>query len=141
MKLDVSVLRYLSKEDFRVLTAIEMGMKNHEIVPTQLITVIAKLKRGGAFKSLSNLHKNKLIFHDAKKYDGYKLTYGGYDFLALKAFSARASIIGIGNQVGVGKESDVFIAYNQDNQPRILKPRSAATRPETTINSARKRNS
>ena len=31
-KLNVSMLRYLSKEDFRVLTAVEMGMKNHEIV-------------------------------------------------------------------------------------------------------------
>jgi RIO-like serine/threonine protein kinase len=28
MKLDVNVLRYLSKEEFRVLTAVEMGMKN-----------------------------------------------------------------------------------------------------------------
>jgi hypothetical protein len=37
MKLDVSVLRYLSRDDFRVLTAVEMGMKNHELVPTELI--------------------------------------------------------------------------------------------------------
>ena len=28
MKLDVDVLRYLSKDDFRVLTAVEMGMRN-----------------------------------------------------------------------------------------------------------------
>ena len=28
MKLDVNVLRYLSKEDFRVLTSVEMGQKN-----------------------------------------------------------------------------------------------------------------
>lgn len=28
MKLDVDVLRYLTKEDFRVLTAVEMGMRN-----------------------------------------------------------------------------------------------------------------
>lgn len=28
MKLDVNVLRYLSREDFRVLTAVEMGQKN-----------------------------------------------------------------------------------------------------------------
>jgi hypothetical protein len=28
MKLDVNVLRYLSKEEFRVLTAVEMGQKN-----------------------------------------------------------------------------------------------------------------
>jgi len=28
LQLDVNVLRYLSKEDFRVLTAVEMGQKN-----------------------------------------------------------------------------------------------------------------
>ena len=28
MKLDVDVLRYLSKDDFRVLTAVELGMRN-----------------------------------------------------------------------------------------------------------------
>lgn len=33
MKLDVNVLRYLSKDDFRVLTAVEMGMRNVYISP------------------------------------------------------------------------------------------------------------
>ena len=28
MKLDVNALRYLTKDDFRVLTAVEMGMCN-----------------------------------------------------------------------------------------------------------------
>ena len=28
MKLNVDALRYLSKDDFRVLTAVEMGMRN-----------------------------------------------------------------------------------------------------------------
>jgi RIO-like serine/threonine protein kinase len=28
MKLDVNALRYLTKDDFRVLTAVEMGMRN-----------------------------------------------------------------------------------------------------------------
>lgn len=37
MKLDVNVLRYLSKDDWRVLTAVEMGQKNHEIVPVPLV--------------------------------------------------------------------------------------------------------
>lgn len=31
MKLDVDVLRYLSRDDFRVLTAVEMGMRNVSI--------------------------------------------------------------------------------------------------------------
>jgi RIO kinase 2 len=31
VKLDAELLRYMSKEEFRVLTAVEMGMKNHEV--------------------------------------------------------------------------------------------------------------
>jgi Rio2, N-terminal len=46
MKLDVTKLRYLSRDAFRILTAIEMGMKNHDLVPTELIMTIARLKRG-----------------------------------------------------------------------------------------------
>ena len=47
MKLDANMLRYLSKEDFRVLTAVEMGQKNHEIVPVQLVSSIFGLRHGG----------------------------------------------------------------------------------------------
>merc|ERR1712166_1619557 len=45
VKLDVSKLRYMSREHFRVLTAIEIGMKNHEIVPVTLIDRIAGMGR------------------------------------------------------------------------------------------------
>lgn len=41
MKLDPDLIRYLQKEHFRVLTAIEMGMKNHEFVPVPLIESLA----------------------------------------------------------------------------------------------------
>ena len=63
MKLDANALRYLSKEEMRVLTAVELGMKNHEYVPLQLIDSLAKLKRGGTHKGISELHKHKLVFH------------------------------------------------------------------------------
>uniref|UniRef100_A0A6N2K8H9 RIO2 kinase winged helix domain-containing protein n=1 Tax=Salix viminalis TaxID=40686 RepID=A0A6N2K8H9_SALVM len=69
MKLDVEALRYLSKDDFRVLTAVEMGMRNHEIVPAELIDRIASLKHGGTYKVLKNLLKHKLLHHDSSKYD------------------------------------------------------------------------
>ena len=38
MKLDVNVLRYLSKDEFRVLVAVEMGMRNVRVF-THLSTV------------------------------------------------------------------------------------------------------
>lgn len=36
---------------------------------------------------------------------GYRLNYGGYDYLALKTLCLREVIISVGNQMGVGKES------------------------------------
>ena len=32
-KLDVQVMRHLSKDDYRVLTAVELGMRNHHAEP------------------------------------------------------------------------------------------------------------
>ena len=37
--------------------------------------------------------------------EGYRLTYGGYDYLAMRALSKRDSMHSVGNQIGVGKES------------------------------------
>lgn len=36
---------------------------------------------------------------------GYRLTFMGYDYLALKAFASRDILYSIGNQIGVGKEA------------------------------------
>ena len=39
--------------------------------------------------------------------EGYRLTFSGYDYLALKALTTRGSVQSVGNQIGVGKESGV----------------------------------
>ncbi|PON43131.1 Serine/threonine protein kinase [Trema orientale] len=121
MKLDVNILRYLSKEDFRVLTAVEMGMRNHEIVPSELIHRIASLKHGGTYKVLKNLLKHKLLHHDSSKYDGFRLTYLGYDFLAIKTLVNRGVFVSVGRQIGVGKESDIFEVATEDGTLLAMK--------------------
>ncbi|KAL6573404.1 hypothetical protein OROHE_001863 [Orobanche hederae] len=121
MKLDVNVLRDLSKEDFRVLTAVELGMRNHEIVPKELIARIASLKHGGTYKVLSILLKHKLVHHDSANYDGFRLTYLGYDFLAIKALVNRGVFAGVGRQIGVGKESDIFEVVTDDGTVLAMK--------------------
>ncbi|KAG5513871.1 hypothetical protein PMAC_000493 [Pneumocystis sp. 'macacae'] len=91
----------------RVLTAVEIGSKNHELVPTSLITQIAGLKGISYQKCISELARNGLISKVKNaKYDGYRLTYIGYDYLALNTFLKREYICSIGNKIGVGKESD-----------------------------------
>ncbi|KAK6492488.1 serine/threonine-protein kinase RIO2-like [Huso huso] len=121
-KLNVVVLRYLSREDFRVLTAVEMGMKNHEIVPTSLIASIASLKHGGCNKILRELVKHRLLVYErSKMVQGYRLSYGGYDYLALKTMSSRDTLDSVGNQMGVGKESDIYIVANAKQEQFALK--------------------
>jgi RIO kinase 2 len=53
--------------------------------------------------------------------DGYRLTYGGYDYLALRTFCQRDSVYSVGNQIGVGKESDIYIVANQEERQMVLK--------------------
>lgn len=121
-KLNVNILRYLTQEDFRVLTAIEMGMKNHELVPGPLAASIANLKAGGVHKLLRELCKHKLLSYErGKKYDGYRLTNTGYDYLALKSLTLRGSIASFGNQIGVGKESNIYIVADEEGTQYCLK--------------------
>lgn len=37
--------------------------------------------------------------------DGFRLTYLGYDFLAIKTMVNRGVFVSVGRQIGVGKES------------------------------------
>ncbi|XP_050522329.1 serine/threonine-protein kinase RIO2 [Daktulosphaira vitifoliae] len=121
-KLNVTMLRYLTKEDFRVLTAIEMGMKNHELVPGALAASIANLHHGGVHKILKELCKHRLLTYErGKKYDGYRLTNTGYDYLALKTLTSRQVISSFGNQIGVGKESNIYVVADSEDKPICLK--------------------
>ncbi|KAI1918767.1 Serine/threonine-protein kinase rio2 [Ophidiomyces ophidiicola] len=123
MKLDAKAMRYLTNEDFRVLAGVEVGSRNHEVVPTPLIIQLSGLRGGsGAHKCISNLAKINLIGRVKNaKYDGYRLTYGGLDYLALHTHQKQKSIYSIGNQIGVGKESDIIVVADHTKVQRILK--------------------
>ncbi|KAK7463649.1 Serine/threonine-protein kinase rio2 [Stygiomarasmius scandens] len=122
MRLDATDLRYVTSDEFRVLTAVEMGSKNHEVVPTPLIAQISGLRNGGVNKLIGSLAKRNLVSKvQNSKYDGYRLTYGGYDFLAMRALSKRDSMNSVGNQIGVGKESDIYIVANAEGKEMVLK--------------------
>ncbi len=53
--------------------------------------------------------------------DGYRLTYGGYDYLALRTLSKRDTIAAVGNQIGVGKESDIYVVSDPEGEERVIK--------------------
>lgn len=53
--------------------------------------------------------------------DGYRLTNSGYDYLALKALTARDVVSTFGNQIGVGKESNIYTVGDPDGNTLCLK--------------------
>lgn len=118
MKLDASHLRYLETDDFRVLSALEAGSKNHELVPIELISRFTGIRPGGLRKRLSGLSRHKLISFEQ---EGIRLGYGGYDYLALNALLQRDSVVALGNQIGVGKESDIYLADQADGTCVVIK--------------------
>lgn len=101
-----------------------MGSRNHEIVPTTLIERISRV-RGGASsvqRSISNLAKVGLIARVKEaKYDGYRLTYGGLDYLSLHTYASRKEIYSVGSRIGVGKESDIMIVADSTGTQKVLK--------------------
>ncbi|OHT04349.1 RIO family atypical protein kinase [Tritrichomonas foetus] len=120
MAFDASLLQYLEDDEWRLLTSIEMGMRNHELVATELIQSISGIK-GTAFHYLSNLCRHRLISHEGKPYDSYQLTKNGYDFLALHTLVKRGTISHLGGILGQGKEADVYTAFAEDETPLVVK--------------------
>ena len=99
-----------------------MGSKNHEVVPSPLIAQISSLRHAGISKLLGELLKRRLVARvQNNAYDGFRLTYGGYDYLAVRALSKRKSIYAVGNQIGVGKESDIYLTSTEEGEVRVLK--------------------
>lgn len=123
MKLDTLHMRYLTADDFRILQAIELGLRNHELVPTQMIHSIGGLKSPTATnRSLGDLAKLKLVARLRNaKYDGFRITYNGYDYLALKLMLNRDTLYSVGTTIGVGKESDIYSVSDPNGAQKVLK--------------------
>jgi RIO kinase 2 len=92
-------------------------------VPTALIISLTNLRGGTQIhKSISTLAKNNLISRiQNQSYDGYRLTYGGLDYLALHAQLKSDTIYSVGNQIGVGKESDIHVVASSGGRRLVLK--------------------
>jgi RIO kinase 2 len=137
MKLDPSLVKFLDNDHWLVLTAIESGMRNHASVPVPLIDRIAGLRHGGMKKRLVTLLQYKLVAHENQQFDGYHLTYLGYDFLALHYLLQKKKVTAVGNQVGVGKEADIYVVANAEGKEMILKLHRLGRRSFTDVTQKR----
>ena len=114
-----SFFRELEPADFYLLSGIEQGMRFSEWVQHEEIPKYAELTPEEVDYRIDRCMRRELIERKTIQYEGYQLTFEGYDALALRTFAERDTFDGIGAPLGVGKESDVYEV--QSFQPMALK--------------------
>jgi RIO kinase 2 len=111
----------LERNDFRVLHAVETGMRFFDWVPVDDLPSYARLPRDEVDYRITRLSKSKLVERKTAHYVGYKLTFDGYDALAIDMLVRRTAIESLGSKVGVGKESDIYDAEREGGRIVIVK--------------------
>ncbi|GGL33148.1 hypothetical protein GCM10009037_15980 [Halarchaeum grantii] len=109
----------LEQEDFNLLSGVEHGMRFSEWVNREKLPEFARLTEEEVDYRLDRVEDRGLVERQTIQYEGFRLTFEGYDTLALKAFAERDTLSGFGAPLGVGKESDVFEV--QSYKPLALK--------------------
>ncbi|WP_311171284.1 serine/threonine-protein kinase RIO2 [Halobellus ordinarius] len=113
------IMAELEPEDFYVLSGVEQGMRFSEWVNREKLPDLSNLTPEEVEYRLDRCATRGLIERKTIQYEGYTLTAEGYDALALRTFSERETIEGVGAPLGVGKESDVLEV--QSYRPLALK--------------------
>jgi len=98
----------LEPGDFYLLSGLEQGMRFSEWVKESDIPQFSRLDAGDVPYRLDRCMDRELIERKTIQYTGYRLTFEGYDALALRTFTERDTFDEFGAPLGVGKESDVY---------------------------------
>ena len=98
----------LEPEDFHLLSGVEQGMRFSEWVAREKLPEFSRLTAEDVDYRLDRCERRGLVERKTIQYEGFRLTFEGYDALALHTFAERETIDGVGAPLGVGKESDVY---------------------------------
>ena len=104
----LKVFKELNKKDFRILTGIEIEMKNWEWVPVPELQKYTELPAEKLSYRLERLRRKKMVVGTLDPYEGYKIYFEAYDALALNTYVQRKTFSAVGSEIGVGKESVVI---------------------------------
>jgi RIO kinase 2 len=102
------VMAELEPEDFYLLSGLEQGMRFSQWVAKAKLPDFSSLTDEDVDYRLDRCERRGLIERKTIQYQGFRLTFEGYDALALHTFVERDTIDGMGAPLGVGKESDVY---------------------------------
>lgn len=112
MRLNTDGVWTITSTHSRILAAVEVLSRNHEMVPLELIKTVSNVKCN-LNQTLKDLCKLKFLRYG----DGYKLQFSGYDCLAIYTLRKRGLQV-MGDRVGTGKESDIY--YGKYNGQEVV---------------------
>ncbi len=98
----------LEPADFYLLSGLEQGMRFSKWVDREKLPEFTGLTAEDVDYRLDRCERCGLLERKTIQYEGFRLTFEGYDALALHTFVERDTVDGMGAPLGVGKESDVY---------------------------------
>ncbi len=118
----VTAYNELTKLDLRILRVIEVAHRRFEWVPIEVIVKWSNRSWELVSKSLKKLNALGMVIRWKGNYTGYRLTYTGYDSLAIHTLAKRGVIEKLSpTPLGVGKESDVYVAEDLAGNKLVVK--------------------
>ncbi len=112
----------LDRVDLRVLRIVELAHRRYEYVPVEVIMAYSSTPKTTVSRSLAKLNRLGMLVRRVSQYTGYRLTFLGYDCLAIHTLRKRGIVEYISSTpIGVGKESVVYVGWGTDGDKYVLK--------------------
>jgi len=102
--------------EFKFLNEIFRRSLYYERVPLSIISKRLKLKEDKVIDIARELHSLGLVEYFGQPYPSARLQTLGADILALHKLAQRRLVVGLGRQIGVGKEADVYEVFSEDTK-------------------------
>lgn len=104
----------ITKDHLKILEAAETFIKTHNYVPENMIKNKSKIKQ-----SFSDFLRDLLQLKFVQCYSNtYKLSLSGFDCLAINTMRKNGLEL-MGSQIGIGKESDIYLGKFKGNDVAI----------------------
>lgn len=114
--------RYRSVDDqqIRVLAAVERGMQQRDRVPRSDLPSLARMPPEDVDHAVGLLNDAGLVERHSERRTRFRLTFAGYDVLAVHALAEADDVVELGGVVNEGKESEIYAAHAPD-RPVVVK--------------------
>ena len=116
-----SHIKEVKEEEWNVLFIIERNIDKYERYPVEKLIEKTGYNYDFIINIIDHLREFGWIEYFKQPYESVRLLTSGVDAIALKILADKDIVIGIGRQIGVGKEADIYEAMGPKNELLSIK--------------------